>query len=106
MNQQYKTIVEWVDKSAHVLDLGCGDGELLLHLKRAKQITGYGLEIDVNKLTHAVAKGINVLKYDLNDGLQKFHSHSFDYALLTFTLQSVRSPDVLLDDMLRVLSKR
>ena len=102
MNQQYKTIVEWVDKNAHVLDLGCGDGQLLLYLKQAKQINGYGLEIDVNKLTNAVAKGINVLQYDLNDGLHKFHSHSFDYALLTFTLQSVRHPDILLDDMLRV----
>lgn len=97
-----ETISEWITPSARVLDLGCGDGALLAHLRASKSITGYGLEIDRDNIVKCIDNGINVIQTDLDRGLLDFDEGSFDFVVMTQTLQAVYFPDRLLDDMLRV----
>lgn len=96
-------ISEWIAPESRVLDLGCGDGALLRHLRDTRRVTGYGLEIDDENIVKCVASGINVIQTDLNAGLAGFFDdNSFDYVIMTQTLQAVRYPVRLLDEMLRV----
>lgn len=97
-----QVVADWIPARARVLDLGCGDGSLLRHLQDSRQVTGYGLEIDPAKVTDCVANGVNVIHTDLDQGLSDFDADSFDTVVMTQTLQAVRRPDQLLDEMLRV----
>jgi methionine biosynthesis protein MetW len=92
----------WVKPNSRVIDLGCGDGELLAHLRDHLNVRGYGLEIDPDKITLAIARGINVIEQDLNAGLANIADDSFDTLLMTQALQAVQRPAELLDDMVRV----
>ena len=96
-------IGEWIKPGSRVLDLGCGDGTLLTNLREINQVEGYGLEIDPDNITRCVRKGVNVIQTDLNKGLSEyFEDNSFDYVVMTQTLQAVKYPDRLLTEMLRV----
>lgn len=95
-------IGELVPPGSRVLDLGCGNGELLAHLQRTRQVRGYGMEIDADKITAAIARGVNVIEQDLNRGLANLADASFDTLLMAQALQAVQRPDELLDDMVRV----
>jgi methionine biosynthesis protein MetW len=92
----------WIAPRARVLDLGCGDGGLLSELMRAKQVEGYGLEIDPHNIAACIDRGVNVIEQDLDRGLGNFPTNSFDTVVMTQTLQAVRFPDLVLDEMLRV----
>lgn len=92
----------WIKPNSRVLDLGCGDGELLAHLRDNFAITGYGLEIDEDKINECVARSVNVIQQNLNEGLDNFADNSFDNVIMTQALQAVEKPDQLLKDMLRV----
>lgn len=96
------TIAKWVRPATRVLDLGCGDGTLLAHLRDHKQVRGYGLEIDEDKIIESVQVGINVIHTNLEAGLSDFNDHAFDYVIMTQTLQAVQHTERLLDEMLRV----
>jgi methionine biosynthesis protein MetW len=98
----FAAIAKWIKPNAQVLDLGCGDGSLLRHLKQARGVTGYGIEIDDTKVLACVRNGVNVLQNDLESGLSGFESNSFDYVILSQTLQAVRHTERILKDMLRV----
>lgn len=102
MRLDLKLAEQWVLPGTRVLDLGCGDGELLAHLRDNFGVHGYGVEIDPDRITGAIEKGVNVIQQDLNGGLGNFRDGSFDTAIMTQALQAVEKPDVLLEDMLRV----
>ena len=102
MRADLAIIADLINPGARVLDLGCGEGELLAHLQNTKQVNGYGLEIDGNNITICIDKGVNVIEQDLDQGLGNFASNSFDMVVMTETLQSVKAPDLMLDDMLRI----
>ncbi|MFW2176731.1 MULTISPECIES: methionine biosynthesis protein MetW [unclassified Moraxella] len=93
---------QWIRPHSKVLDLGCGDGELLAHLQQNLNVFGYGIEIDQAKINDGIAKGINVIEQDLNLGLSRFADKSFDTVVMARALQAVDNPDQLLLDMLRV----
>lgn len=96
-------IADWIKPGSKVLDLGCGDGLLLQHLRDSKNVTGYGLEINAFNIEACVEKNINVIQADLNDGLQEyFADNSFDYVIMSQTLQATEQPDLLMKEMLRV----
>jgi len=95
-------ICDWIQPGSRILDLGCGDGELLAHLARTRGVTGYGLEIDPEKVARCVDNGVNVIQADLDDGLKEFESQSFDYVVMTQALQALQRPDLAIEEILRV----
>lgn len=95
-------ISEWIEPGSRILDLGCGDGTLLDHLARTRRVRGYGLEIDPANVAACVARGVNVIQADVDDGLKDFGTDSFDYVVLTQTLQALARPDLALTEILRV----
>jgi len=102
MRNDYSAIASWITPKARVLDLGCGDGTLLAHLKREQQVRGYGIEIDDASVLNCVANGVNVLQRDLEGGLAEFDDHCFDYVILSQTLQAMRHTEQTIREMLRV----
>ena len=93
---ELETIARWVTPGARVLDLGCGDGSLLQHLWRTRQAPGYGVEIDDTKVLACLKNDVNVLQMDLEDGLAAFADRSFDYVILSETLQAIHRQEPLL----------
>ena len=91
-----------VQEGATVLDLGCGDGKLLKHLMRVKQCRGYGIEIDFNNILSCIEQGIPVFQADIDEGLTGFETQFYDVVILSLTLQQVRQPLYVLEEMLRV----
>ena len=100
-----QVLFSWINDESTVLDLGCGDGEILKTLMNKKNITGYGFEIDPNHIEKCISKGINVIEYDLNDGLQNIKSKSFDFIVMSQTLQTLNAPHTMLNEMLRIGEK-
>lgn len=99
---EFRWVNDWIAPHTRVLDLGCGDGSFLSHLRRSREVRGYGLEISTDNIRQCVAAGINVIQTDLDQGLSTFETDAFDTVFLLQTLQAVRYPEALLKEMLRV----
>jgi methionine biosynthesis protein MetW len=95
-------IEQIIPDGSSVLDLGCGRGQLLARLVARKHVRGQGIEIDPDMVFESVARGVPVFMTDLDTGLRGFADHSFDYVVLEETLQTLRRPVDVLDEMLRV----
>jgi len=95
-------ISEWIKPGSRVLDLGCGDGTLLKYLQTHRQVSGYGLEIDPANVVACIRNRVDVIQTDLDAGLSDFDPDSFDYVVMTQTLQAVYQPHRLLREMLRI----
>src|SRR5581483_257385 len=95
-------IGDLIQPTSRILDLGCGNGALLSHLARTRQVRGYGLEIDPANVAACIASGVNVIHADLDEGLRDFADQSFDYVVMTQALQALARPDLAVAEMLRV----
>jgi len=95
-------ISSWIKPSSKVLDLGCGDGQLLKILKEKNGIKGYGVDNNIDNIKKSLKNNVNVLQIDLDAGLPEFNSNSFDYVVLAQSLQVVKKPKDLINEMLRV----
>ena len=91
-----------VAPGSRVLDVGCGDGELMAALRDEKQVDARGLELDSGDVAGAVARGLSVVQGDADTDLADYPDDSFDYAILSQTLQTTRAPDVVLEHLLRI----
>ncbi len=98
-------IIDCIDPHSKVLDLGCGDGALLHAMAQQKQVTCYGIEIDFENILACVGRGISVFQGDINEGLHEFSNHSYDYVILSHTLQQIHKPLFVISEMLRVGKK-
>ena len=97
-----EAIARLVPHGARVLDLGCGDGELLARLQTTRGCTGYGIEIDDANLLACVRRGVNAIQLNLDEGLAMFDDSSFDVVLQIDTLQHLRNAEIMLRETARV----
>jgi len=95
-------IARHVAKGARVLDIGCGDGELMAELRDRRGVDARGLELDPRNVSLAVAKGLSVIQGDADKDLAYYPDRAFDYAILSQTLQTARAPDRVLGELLRI----
>ena len=95
-------IAQWVAPDSRVLDLGCGDGMLLHYLWKERRAYGYGIEIDDAKVAACVRNDVNVLQMNLESGLSAFRDGSFDFVILSQTLQAMHRSENIVREMLRV----
>jgi len=98
-------IADLIPENSKVIDIGCGEGELLSHLIKEKNISDYGLEIESERVAKAVSNGISVIQGDADEDLIHYADKSFDYAVLALTLQITKKPKKTLEEILRISKK-
>ena len=101
----YEVITQWIEPGEKVLDLGCGDGDLLKHLMQVRQVQGYGVENDPDKLLASVKNGVNVIQMDLEKGLVGLEDGFFDHVIMSLSLQAMHNTQGILHEMLRVANE-
>jgi len=95
-------IAEMVEAGARVLDVGCGDGELLQLLTERRGVDGRGVELQRDKVNQCVARGLSVIQGDADRDLDNYPDQAFDYAILSLTIQATRQPKTVLENLLRI----
>lgn len=102
MRYDLQIIGSWIKEDSKVLDLGCGNGDLLAWLAAHKNVRGTGIEMDQDKVAHCIARGLTVLQGDFNEEVEDFPDKGFDYVILSQTLQQVFEPARLLYSLSRI----
>ena len=97
-----QVVASWIEPQSTVLDLGCGTGDLLAWLKINKEVTGVGIEQDPEKVATCIGRGLTVVQGDLNSEVEDYRDSSFDYVILSQTLQQVYEPARLLSSLARI----
>jgi len=105
MKKEFQIISELIDNNKRVLDVGCGDGTLMKYLKDNKNIDTRGLEISKKNVQLCISKSLSVIEGNAERDLQQFPDLSFDYVILSQTLQAFYYPEKVIDDLLRVANK-
>ena len=105
MKKEFQIISELIENNTRVLDVGCGDGILMKHLKDNKNVDTRGMEISKNNVQICISKGLPVIEGNAEIDLQQFPNLSFDYVILSQTLQAFYKPEKVIDDLLRVADK-
>ena len=105
MKNEFKVISDLIEDNQKALDVGCADGTLMKYLKKNKNINVRGLEISKEKVQECIAKGLTVIEGNAEKDLKQFPDKSFDYVVLSQTLQAFLSPELVLDELLRVGKK-
>ncbi len=105
MRYDLKIIASWIKPNSTVLSLGCGEGELLYYLKKEKNVKETGIEIKESRVALCIEKGLSVLQGDINKEIKDYLNKSFDYCILSQTLQQVYDPEGLIRQILRVGKK-
>ena len=102
MRLDYTIVENWVKPHSQVLDLGCGDGSLLQRLRSEKNVHGYGLEIDSENILRCIQNDVNVIEFNIEDGLEAFADKRFDTVIMSQAIQTLQRPDKALSEMLRI----
>ena len=105
MKPEFKIIADLIEKETRVLDVGCGDGILMEFLQKNRKIDIRGIEISKNKIQKCVEKGLTVIEGDAEKDLSQFPDKSFDYVILSQTLQAFLNPEIVINELLRVGKK-
>ena len=105
MKKEFKIISELIENNTRVLDVGCGDGTLMKYLKDEKYVDTRGLEISKKNVQDCTRKGLSVIEGNAEKDLHQFPNLSFDYVILSQTLQAFYNPEKVIDDLLRVANK-
>ena len=102
MKQEFKIISDLIDKNSHVLDVGCGDGILMEYLVKEKKVNIRGIEISKTKVQNCIAKGLTIIEGNAEEDLKQFPDKSFDYVILSQTLQAFLNPEKVINELLRI----
>ena len=105
MKQEFKIISDLIEKNTRVLDVGCGDGILMEYLKHNKEIDIRGIEISKDNVQKCLSKGLTVIEGDAEKDLLQFPDSSFDFVILSQTLQAFLNPEIVIKELLRVGKK-
>ncbi len=105
MKHEFKIIADLIENNSRVIDVGCGDGVLMDFLKKNKNIDVRGLEISKEKVQKCISKGLTVIEGNAESDLQQFPNQSFDYAILSQTLQAFLNPETVINELLRIGKK-
>jgi methionine biosynthesis protein MetW len=98
----FAAIAAWIPQGSSVLDLGCGDGSLLRYLRETREVRGYGVEISDANIAACIVNNVNVIQSDLESGIADFEDQSFDFVILSQTLQATRHTEALMREIIRV----
>jgi len=105
MKQEFRIILDFIEKNTRVLDVGCGDGTLMEFLKKNREIDIRGIEISKDNSQKCVGKGLTVIEGDAEKDLTQFPDSSFDFVILSQTLQAFLNPEIVIQELLRVGKK-
>lgn len=105
MRFDLQIIASWIEPGSKVLDLGCGEGDLLYFLRGNKEVDGTGVEQAEAKVVQCIEKGLSVLQGDMNEEVMDYPDNTFDYVILSQTLQQVYKPAELIQSLLRIGKK-
>ena len=102
MKSEFKIISSLIKQNSHVLDVGCGDGVLMEYLLKEKKVNIRGIEISKSKIQNCVAKGLTIIEGNAEEDLKQFPDKSFDYVVLSQTLQAFLNPENVINQLLRI----